>query len=138
MTKNVRERFFFNQTLRPFLKLVVQRCSVKKMFLEISQISQENTCARVSRDSRFRHRCLPVTLAKFLRIPFLTEHPWWLLLKTLHPIFFFFFCFFFCYQFCSIVFSWNGGKQWNTNFNTFRMTFLVVLMPWKQMMFILN
>ena len=137
MTKNVRERFFFNQTLRPFLKLVVQRCSVKKMFLEISQISQENTCARVSRDSRFRHRCLPVTLAKFLRIPFLTEHPWWLLLKTLHPIFFFF-LFFFFYQFCSIVFSWNGGKQWNTNFNTFRMTFLVVLMPWKQMMFILN
>ena len=137
MTKNVRERFFFNQTLRPFLKLVVQRCSVKKMFLEISQISQENTCARVSRDSRFRHRCLPVTLAKFLRIPFLTEHPWWLLLKTLHPIFFFF-LFFFCYQFCSIVFSWNGGKQWNTNFNTFRMMFLVVLMPWKQMRFILN
>ena len=27
---------------------VVQRCSVKKMFLEISQNSQENTCARVS------------------------------------------------------------------------------------------
>ena len=103
MTKNVRERFFFNQTLRPFLKLVVQRCSVKKMFLEISQISQENTCARVSRDSRFRHRCLPVTLAKFLRIPFLTEHPWWLLLKTLHPIFFFF-CFFFFINFAQLSF----------------------------------
>ena len=27
---------------------VVQRCSVKKMFLEISQNSQENTCVRVS------------------------------------------------------------------------------------------
>ena len=27
---------------------VVQRCSVKKAFLEISQNSQENTCARVS------------------------------------------------------------------------------------------
>ena len=27
---------------------VVQRCSVKKVFLEISQKSQENTCARVS------------------------------------------------------------------------------------------
>ena len=27
---------------------VVQRCSVKKMFLEIPQNSQENTCARVS------------------------------------------------------------------------------------------
>ena len=27
---------------------VVQRCSVKKLFLEISQNSQENACARVS------------------------------------------------------------------------------------------
>ena len=27
---------------------VVHRCSVKKVFLEISQNSQENTCARVS------------------------------------------------------------------------------------------
>ena len=26
---------------------VAQRCSVKKMFLELSQNSQENTCARV-------------------------------------------------------------------------------------------
>ena len=26
---------------------VVQRCSVKKVFLKISQNSQENTCARV-------------------------------------------------------------------------------------------
>ena len=30
------------------LKAVVQRCSVKKVFLEISQNSQENICARVS------------------------------------------------------------------------------------------
>ena len=29
-------------------ELVVQRCSVKKVFLEISQNWQENTCARVS------------------------------------------------------------------------------------------
>ena len=29
-------------------KAVVQRCSVKKVFLEISQNSQENTCVRVS------------------------------------------------------------------------------------------
>ena len=28
-------------------KAVVRRCSVKKVFLEISQNSQENTCARV-------------------------------------------------------------------------------------------
>ena len=30
------------------LEAVAQRCSVKKVFLEISQNSQENTCARVS------------------------------------------------------------------------------------------
>ena len=29
------------------LEALVLRCSVKKMFLEISQNSQENTCARV-------------------------------------------------------------------------------------------
>ena len=29
-------------------KAVVQKCSVKKVFLKISQNSQENTCARVS------------------------------------------------------------------------------------------
>ena len=29
-------------------KAVVQRCSAKKVFLKISQNSQENTCARVS------------------------------------------------------------------------------------------
>ena len=29
-------------------EVVVQRCSVKKVFLKISQNSQENTCARVS------------------------------------------------------------------------------------------
>ena len=31
-----------------FTEAVAQRCSVKKVFLEISQISQENTCARVN------------------------------------------------------------------------------------------
>ena len=30
------------------IEAVVQRCSVKKVFLEISENSQENTCARVS------------------------------------------------------------------------------------------
>ena len=30
------------------MEAVVRRCSVKKVFLEISQNSQENTCARVS------------------------------------------------------------------------------------------
>ena len=31
-----------------FREAVVQRCSVKKLFLEISQNSQENTCTRAS------------------------------------------------------------------------------------------
>ena len=31
-----------------FLEAVVQTCSVKKVFIEISQNLQENTCARVS------------------------------------------------------------------------------------------
>ena len=30
------------------LEAAVQRCFVKKVFLEISQNSQENTCARIS------------------------------------------------------------------------------------------
>ena len=54
---------------------VVQRCFVKKVFLEISQNSQENTCARVS-FLRLWHRCFPVNFVKFLRTPFLTEHLW--------------------------------------------------------------
>ena len=44
--------FFF------FSEAVYQRCSVKKVFLEISENSQENT----------------VNFVKFLRTPFLTEH----------------------------------------------------------------
>ena len=67
-------------------------CSAKKVFLEISQNSQENTCARVSfliklqaapatlLKKKLWHRCFPVNLAKFLRTPFFTEHLWWLLL----------------------------------------------------------
>ena len=33
---------------KAFIEAIVQRCFVKKVFLEISQNSQENTCARVS------------------------------------------------------------------------------------------
>ena len=66
---------------------VVQRCSVKKAFLEISQDSQENACTRVSHfeikiPSTQKHRRFPVNFVKFLRTPFYIEHLWWLLLKT--------------------------------------------------------
>ena len=68
---------------------VAQRCSSKKVFVEISQNSQENTCARFSftlrratlLKKRLWHRCFPMNFAKFLRTPFLTERLRWLLLN---------------------------------------------------------
>ena len=38
----------FVETVLIYSEAVAQRCSVKKVFLETSQNSQENTCARVS------------------------------------------------------------------------------------------
>ena len=73
-------------------KAVVQRCSVKKVFLKISINSQENPCARDSfliklqasslpfywkRDWR---RCFSDNIAKIRRTLFFIEHLWWLLL----------------------------------------------------------
>ena len=56
-----------------------RRCSVKKIFFEILQNSQEKTCARVSflnkvAGLRLGDRCFPVNFANFLRTPFLREH----------------------------------------------------------------
>ena len=63
---------------------VAQRCSVKKMFLELSQNSQENNCARVSFSIKLQtSACFPVNFAKFLRTVFLTEHLRRLFLKAL-------------------------------------------------------
>ena len=74
---------------------VVRRCSVKRVFLETLQNSQENTCARASfliklkarpatlLKKRLWGRCFPVNFVKFLRTPFCTEHLWWLLLMPL-------------------------------------------------------
>ena len=62
-------------------RAVVQRCSVKKVFLEISQNSQENTCARVFIKKRLWQRCFPLNFVKFLRILFFIEQLWWLLLE---------------------------------------------------------
>ena len=59
-----------------FQEAVARRCSVKKVFLDISQNSQESTCARVSfliklqpstlLKMRLWHRCFPVNFVKFL------------------------------------------------------------------------
>ena len=67
---------------------VVQRCSLKKVFLEILQNSQESTCVRVSffnkiaglrADTLLKKRPgtgvnFPVNFTKFLRTPFFIEH----------------------------------------------------------------
>ena len=80
-----------------FSEAVVQRCSVKKMFLKISQNSQENACARASfliklhvqacnfikKDTLVPHKCFLVNFAILLRTPFFKEHLWWLLLLPL-------------------------------------------------------
>ena len=61
---------------------VVRRCSVKKVYLEISQNSQENTCARVSFLNKVAgctckpiKWCVPVNFAKFLRNFFFYKTP---------------------------------------------------------------
>ena len=69
------------------IEAVVQSCSVKKVFLDISPNSQENACARASYfeikiSSAQKHRRFPVNFVKFLRTTFYIEHLWWLLLKT--------------------------------------------------------
>ena len=66
---------------RKSAEAVIQRCSVKKVFLEISQNSQEDTCARVSfliklrsatlSKKRLWHRCFYLNFAKFLRTPYM-------------------------------------------------------------------
>ena len=60
-------------------------CSVKKVLLEISQNSQENTCVwdsfyAILLKKSLWHRCFLVNFEKFLMTPLLTEHLRWLLL----------------------------------------------------------
>ena len=69
-------------------RTIHRRCSVKKMFLEISQNLQENACTRASflintlLKKRLWHRCFPVNFAKFLRRPFSQNTSGRLLLKN--------------------------------------------------------
>ena len=82
IVRNFQEQLFLRTLLvDPSEKLIAEavfrRCSVKKVFLKISQNSQENTCTRVSflqslacNFSRW-HRCFPVYSANtFLRTLF--------------------------------------------------------------------
>ena len=57
-----------------YIEAVVRRCSVKYLFLASpANLLKKSLC----------HRCFPVNFVKFLRIPFLTEHFWWLFLSDL-------------------------------------------------------
>ena len=82
-------------TCIPYIEAVSQRCSVKKVFLEISQNSKENTCARVSFLIKLQvSACSSIkkeTLEQvfsceiceiFKNTSFPTEHLRWLLLDT--------------------------------------------------------
>ena len=55
-----------------FTEAVVRRFSVKNVFLEITQNSQENPCARVTFSTLFKkrlwHRRFPVSFSKFLSL----------------------------------------------------------------------
>ena len=75
-------------------KAVAQKCSVKKVFLEISQNSLEkqvcqslffNKVAGLRPEPLVKkrpwHWCFPVNFANFLRTPFLTKQLQWLLLR---------------------------------------------------------
>ena len=75
------------QLLEKLPEAVAQTCSIKKVFLEISQNPQENTCARVSFlikklpqpailfKKKLWHRCFPVNFAEFLRTFFYRTPP---------------------------------------------------------------
>ena len=53
-------------------KAVVQRCSLRKVLLEISQNSQQNTCAKACNfiKKETLHRCFAVNFVKFLNNTF--------------------------------------------------------------------
>ena len=62
------------------MQAVVQRFSVKNMFLEILQNSLEKSVpvSLLIKLLTLDLRCFPVNFAKFLRTPFLTEYRQWL------------------------------------------------------------
>ena len=74
------------RSLSPVLsRTSYRRCSIKKVFLKISQNLQENSCACAATlfKKRLWHRGFPVNFAKFLRPPFQRNTSEWLLLAFL-------------------------------------------------------
>ena len=68
-------------TVTEHSEAVVQRCFLKKVYLEISQNSRENISVYFNKVAGLKpatFRCFLVNFVKFLRTPFLTGHLWWL------------------------------------------------------------
>ena len=88
--------FLTKEGLNKYIKLLcemklwdkLRRCSVKKVFLEISQILPENICVGVSfliscrpqtwnsDKKRLKHRCFQVNFAELFKNTFFTEPLW--------------------------------------------------------------
>ena len=68
-----------------FFEILYQRCSLRKLFLEISKNLQENAGLKPATLLRKRLwlRCFLVNFAKFLRTPFSQNNSGWLLLWLL-------------------------------------------------------
>ena len=90
-----RYSFFYRKSftkLSVLSEAVVQRCSVKKVFLNILQNLRENTCARVSFLINFIKegtlaQVFLVNFMKFSRTPIFIERLWWLLLSCFSSLF---------------------------------------------------
>ena len=70
------EVFCINGFLRNFAKLTGKHLCQSLFFNKVAGLRPATLLKK-----RLWHRCFPVNFAKFLRIPFLTEYIWWLLLK---------------------------------------------------------
>ena len=68
--KKIIDKLRFSCWHQRCLEAVTQRCSVKEVFLEISQNSQENTCARVSFWIKFFNFIKKETLAQVFSCEF--------------------------------------------------------------------
>ena len=58
--------YFYNET-----KSSHQRCSIKKLFLKISNFTRKHLCWSLCRPEETPNRHLPVNIAKYLRTPLL-------------------------------------------------------------------
>ena len=77
-------RIILNITISKPAEAIAQRCSVRKVFIEISQNSQESTCARVSFTKK--ETLTPVFSSEFCEIfknTFLQNTSWWMLLSII-------------------------------------------------------